>query len=155
MKILIVERNNHEITRLWFIIEHDHKFWSPPWSQGQHEKNQVGTIFFYIWVSCFWIVENSCHGYVLLNIIFDLIGRIMLALAWLIAPICSLPQIFVFRLKTHPLMEEYRWTFFFFKFCCSFFLLLILMVICQKFLIGILQTVHYHRLLWRKIFQSG
>ena len=36
-------------------------------------------------------------------------ARIMLALAWLIAPICSLPQIFVFRLKTHPLMEEYRW----------------------------------------------
>ena len=46
-------------------------------------------------------------------ITFDLIARMMLALAWLIAPICSLPQIFVFRLKTHPLMEEYRWTFFF------------------------------------------
>ena len=42
-------------------------------------------------------------------ITFDLIARMMLALAWLIAPICSLPQIFVFRLKTHPLMEEYRW----------------------------------------------
>ena len=42
-------------------------------------------------------------------ITFDLMARMMLALAWLIAPICSLPQIFVFRLKTHPLMEEYRW----------------------------------------------
>ena len=50
-------------------------------------------------------------------ITFDLIARIMLALAWLIAPICSLPQIFVFRLKTHPLMEEYR---------CFFFLILVL-----------------------------
>ena len=42
-------------------------------------------------------------------IAFALSARMMLALAWLIAPICSLPQIFVFRLKTHPLMEEYRW----------------------------------------------
>ena len=42
-------------------------------------------------------------------ITFDLIARMMLAMAWLIAPICSLPQIFVFRLKTHPLMEDYRW----------------------------------------------
>ena len=55
-------------------------------------------------------MQNSFHGYMLYYILitFDLIARIMLALAWLIAPICSLPQIFVFRLKTHPLMEEYR-----------------------------------------------
>ena len=56
-------------------------------------------------------MENSFHGDMLYYIVitFDLSARMMLALAWLIAPICSLPQIFVFRLKTHPLMEEYRW----------------------------------------------
>ena len=56
-------------------------------------------------------MENSFHGDMLYHILktFDLSARMMLALAWLIAPICSLPQIFVFRLKTHPLMEEYRW----------------------------------------------
>ena len=56
-------------------------------------------------------------------------ARMMLALAWLIAPICSLPQIFVFRLKTHPLMEEYRWTFFL---NFAVFFLLILMVFRSK-----------------------
>ena len=105
---------------------------------------------FKLWKTVF--MHGDMFFYIL--IAFALIARMMLALAWLIAPICSLPQIFVFRLKTHPLMEEYRWTFFF-KFWCSFFLLLILMVICQKFQIGILQTVHYHRLLRREIFQSG
>ena len=34
--------------------------------------------------------------------------RAMLVLAWLVAPVCSLPQSFVFRLKTHPLMQDYR-----------------------------------------------
>ena len=33
----------------------------------------------------------------------------MLVLAWLVAPICSLPQSFIFRLKTHPLLHEYRY----------------------------------------------
>ena len=32
----------------------------------------------------------------------------MLVLAWLVAPVCSIPQSFIFRLKTHPLMQEYR-----------------------------------------------
>ena len=32
----------------------------------------------------------------------------MLVLAWLVAPVCSLPQSFIFRLKAHPLMQEYR-----------------------------------------------
>ena len=35
-------------------------------------------------------------------------SRIMLVLAWLVAPVCSLPQSFIFQLKTHPLMQEYR-----------------------------------------------
>ena len=34
--------------------------------------------------------------------------RIMLVLAWLVAPVCSIPQSFIFRLKTHPIMQEYR-----------------------------------------------
>ena len=32
----------------------------------------------------------------------------MLVIAWLAAPLCSLPQSFVFQLKTHPLRPEYE-----------------------------------------------
>ena len=32
----------------------------------------------------------------------------MLVTAWLAAPLCALPQSFVFQLKTHPLREDYR-----------------------------------------------
>ena len=48
--------------------------------------------------------ENICNN----NNNNILVPRIMLVLAWLVAPVCSIPQSFIFQLKTHPLMQEYR-----------------------------------------------
>ena len=34
--------------------------------------------------------------------------RVMLGVAWVCALVCSLPQSFIYRLKTHPILEDYR-----------------------------------------------
>ena len=33
--------------------------------------------------------------------------RVMLGLAWVLAPLCSLPQSFLFKLRRHPLQPDY------------------------------------------------
>ena len=88
-------------------------------------KNAFSLISFsFVWIKCeswncavcnsrarnktrFWGQWWKCwqSGLVDKNIYF----RIMLVLAWLVAPLCSIPQSFVFSLKTHPVLTEYRW----------------------------------------------
>ena len=31
----------------------------------------------------------------------------MLIIAWIMAPLCAFPQIFIFQVKTHPLKSDY------------------------------------------------
>ena len=33
--------------------------------------------------------------------------KLMLIIAWIMAPLCALPQIFIFQVKTHPLKSDY------------------------------------------------
>ena len=33
--------------------------------------------------------------------------KIMLVIAWITAPLCALPQSFIFQLKSHPLISDY------------------------------------------------
>ena len=83
----------------------------PPRTQSQHQETQVR-----FWSAGFRgkflrvLIRFACticsQGP---NFFLKFNPRIMLVLAWLAAPVCSLPQSFIFRVKTHPILHEYRY----------------------------------------------